>query len=185
VSTAAERIKEARDRDEAAAFTAPEGSENAPESEPDETEEAEEAETTPTEPAPEPAPEQPPTGLNAEQTAELEKATTAYYRRVAKVFHGELPPECSTCNGLGFDLSGGEAPPDFPTHDHYIGCDDCDGLGKVRTGSQVPHFDLADCPKCQGRGYLEKLPTPQAVPDQPAEYGTPAWMGNVPPNTGQ
>ena len=65
-----ERIKEAADRDEAAAFTAPEGSENEPETEPTETEEAEEAEAEPTEPAPEPEPAQPDTGLNAEQADE-------------------------------------------------------------------------------------------------------------------
>lgn len=184
MSTAAERIREAADRDEAKAFTAPEGSENAPEPEPDETEEAEETEAQPTEPAPEPEPPQPDTGLNAEQGAELEKAMTAYYRRVAKVFGGELPPECPACSGLGFDLTGGQGLPEFKTHEHYIGCDECDGLGKVQTGSQVPNFDLADCPHCQGRGFLEKLATPTAVPDQPAEYGTPSWMGNVPPNAG-
>lgn len=181
MGTAAERIREAAERDEAAAFTAPEGSETAPEPEPDETEEAEETEGQPTEPAPEPEPPQPDTGLSAEQADELEKATTAYYRRVAKVFKGELPPECPACSGLGFDLFGGASAPEFREHEHYIGCADCAGLGKVKTGSQVMGHDLADCPHCQGRGYLEKLPTPQAVPDQPAEYGTPAWMGNVPP----
>src|SRR5207247_1303529 len=121
------------------------------------------------------------TGLDAEQAVELEKATTAYYKRIAKVFGGELPPECPTCNGLAFDLTGGAGEPAFREHEQYKGCDECDGLGKVKTGSQVHGHDLADCPKCQGRGYLEKLPVPQAVPDQPEEYGTPAWMGTVPP----
>lgn len=181
MSTAAERIKEAAERDEAAAFTPPEGSETAPEPEPDETEEAEETETTPTEPAPEPEPAQPETGLSAEQAQELERATIAYNKRVGKVFGGELPPECPACNGLGFDLTYGAGAPQFQEHEHFIGCDECAGLGKVKTGSQVMGHDLADCPKCQGRGYLEKLPTPQAVPDQPEQYGTPTWMGTPQP----
>jgi hypothetical protein len=182
MSTAAERIKEAANRDEAAAFTPPEGAEDVPETEPTETEEAEEAEKEQAEPAPEPEPAQPDTGLNAEQTQELERATIAYNKRVAKAFGGELPPECPACMGLGFDLTGGSGLPEFQEHEHYIGCDECDGLGKVKTGSKVMGHDLADCPKCQGRGYLEKLVPVQAVPESPAEYGTPAWMGTVQPS---
>lgn len=34
-------------------------------------------------------------------------------------------------------------------------CDDCDGLGKVLTGSHVPTRDVKDCSRCKGAGWLQ------------------------------
>jgi hypothetical protein len=180
VSSPAERIAEAKARDE-------EGIEQG------DPEEIEQEESTPfeapeqpdTEPETQPEPEQPeqpaaPAGMSADQADELDKAYKAYAKRVAKALHGELPPDCRACGGLGFDLTGGQGEPEFQAHEKFRGCDDCKGLGKVATGSKVMGHDLADCPDCLGRGYLERLPAMTAVPDQPAEYGTPSWMGNVP-----
>lgn len=181
MSSTAERLKAAKDRDEAGieqeeSTDSPfEGPENPTEPEPEPTE------PTP-EPEPEPTPEPEAAGLSAEQALELEKATTAYMKRVEKAFGpGNVPPPCSHCEGLGFDLTGGEGPPEFAEHENYIACGECDGLGMVKTGSKVPGHDLTACPNCTGRGYLEKLAQVQAVPDQPPEYGTPQWMGNVQP----
>lgn len=56
-------------------------------------------------------------------------------------------------------------------------CDDCAGLGKVRTGSSVPRHEVADCDACKGKGYMgtrERLNTPP--PDAP-----PAVNGDAPP----
>jgi hypothetical protein len=202
VSTAAERIKEAADRDEAAAFTPPEGAEDVPETEPIETEEAEEAETETAEPAPEPEPAQPDTGLNAEQTQELERATIAYNKRVAKAFGGELPPECPACMGLGFDLTGGAGAPDYREASDKDVCDECDGFGGVRSGSKVPGQDIVRCERCKGAGYLVTRPVEirnqeqvapvvvqlaegnadggQATALKPGEPGWEPWMGNAP-----
>jgi hypothetical protein len=179
VSDTAERLKAAKERDE-------QGIEQ------DETEGATfeppepraETEPEPTEPEPEPEPEgdeeEEAAGLDAAQANDLEKATAAYFKRVEKVFGAEsVPPPCQHCGGLGFDLTGGAGEPDYAEHENYIECGDCRGFGHVKTGSKVPGHDLHDCPNCLGRGYLEKLPTPQLVPTEQPTHGTPAWMGDV------
>jgi hypothetical protein len=180
VSSPAERIAEAKARDE-------EGIEQG------DPEEIEQEESTPfeapephgPEPETQPEPEQPdepaaPEGMSADQADELDKAYKAYAKRVAKALHGELPPDCRACGGLGFDLTGGQGEPEFQAHEKFRGCDDCKGLGKVATGSKVMGHDLADCPNCQGRGYLEKLALVSQALDPQPEYGTPTWMGTVP-----
>jgi hypothetical protein len=159
-----------QDETEGATFEPPEPR---AETEPEPTE----PEPEPTEPEPEP---EPAGGLTAEQAAELEKAMAAYFKRVEKVFGADnAPPPCPTCEGLGFDLTGGTGQPDFQEHENYIECGDCRGFGHVKTGSKVPGHDLHDCPNCLGRGYLEKLPQPQLVPTEQPTHGTPAWMGDV------
>lgn len=37
-------------------------------------------------------------------------------------------------------------------------CDDCGGLGKVRTGSVVPQFETATCDGCAGKGFTPSRP---------------------------
>jgi hypothetical protein len=37
-------------------------------------------------------------------------------------------------------------------------CDDCRGLGKVRTGSTVPGQETASCDACKGKGYVGTRP---------------------------
>lgn len=179
MSDTAERLRAAKERDEAgieqdepeaAKFEAPEPQPGGPEPEPE------------PEPQPEPEPEPEPQAgtLSAEQVHELEKATTAYFKRAEKVFGpGNVPPSCPHCEGLGFDLTGGEPAAEFKSHEQYIECPECGGMGNVKTGSKVPGHDLHDCPKCVGRGYLEKLPALQEVKPEGEQYGTPAWMGNV------
>lgn len=180
MNTSAERIRDAVARDE-------EGIEQ-------EEEEAEEQEgehepppgatdpaQNPNEPETEPEQAAEPPPLEAEQAAKLDKAATTYIRAVERVFGaGNVPPQCPHCQGLGFDLTGGEPEPVLLGHENFIGCDECDGYGIVRTGSKVQGHDLHACPKCVGRGFLERLPGPVAVPEQgEPSYGTPAWMGNV------
>lgn len=154
------------------------------EQEPDngEQEAEQEAEETP-DATPDETPEQEPEGaLTVEQVADLERAQEQYLKRVERVLTPlPMPPVCTHCQGTGLDFGGGESPPDFQTHEQYRTCDSCGGLGQIRTGSRVHGHELLSCPACQGRGFLERLPQPAAVPDQQAAYGTPQWMGTAPP----
>lgn len=56
-------------------------------------------------------------------------------------------------------------------------CDNCGGLGKVRTGSSVPQFETAICDACAGKGYVGTRPrvnADQATAAAPlAENGAP------------
>lgn len=55
-------------------------------------------------------------------------------------------------------------------------CDDCRGLGKVRTGSTVPGRETITCDACGGKGYVNSRPrlnTPDAAAEAPpAENGS-------------
>ena len=42
---------------------------------------------------------------------------------------------------------------------HARGCNACDGLGNVLSGSRVPGNEVITCPTCQGRGYLAEATT--------------------------
>jgi hypothetical protein len=179
VSTAAERIAEARARDE-------EGIDQEAEEEEATPFEAPESAPEPGEPEPEPPPEpeqpeQPtaPGGMSAEQTAELEKAWIAYQKRVAKSLGGELPPECSHCNGLGFDLTYGAGAPEYRTASDKDVCDECDGLGGVLSGSKVPGQDVVRCERCKGAGYLITRPVHVANEAQVAPVVVQLAEGNA------
>lgn len=49
-----------------------------------------------------------------------------------------------------------------PSHTHRT-CEECEGKGKVATGSQVPGHETILCPDCGGRGYVGP-PAPAAAP---------------------
>jgi hypothetical protein len=203
VSTPAERLADAKARDEegieqeaeqeeSTPFEAPEPREPEPDAEPD-------AEPEPEQPEPPAAPG----GLNAEQMVEVEKATSAYYKRIAKAFGGELPPECRECNGLGFDLTGGKGKPEYRAASDKDVCDECDGLGGVLSGSKVPGQEVVRCERCKGAGYLVTREVTISNPEQvapvvvalatgnadggqvaalkPGDPGYEPWMGGTPP----
>lgn len=120
-----------------------------------------------------------------EQIGELDKARDAYERKVRKIVGPEAPLEvCATCEGLGFDLTGGPTGEELRTHADYIGCDDCAGLGVVLTGSKVAGSEVATCPGCGGRGFLSRIEREHANGGEPSsstaepEYGRPAWLGD-------
>lgn len=158
---------------------------------PDEEEAAEQEETpfqapegVPTE-EPQPQPTTP--GLTPEQTVELEKATTAYLKRVDKAFGGQSPPPCPHCNGLGFDLFGDQPAPELRQHERFQTCEACGGEGDVLTGSKVETARVLPCPSCKGNGYIDKeaQPTMPQIALAPPAYApeheaiAPAWMGNA------
>jgi len=152
--------------------------------EPDEEEAGEEE---PAEPPAEPETEteaaEPPLpegALSAEQLGELDKAQTLYEKRVHRILGKDnAPPPCPRCAGTGFDFQGESPRPVLKVHDKFHGCVDCDGFGYVLTGSKRPELEQAECPTCQGRGFVEKLYDVRPPVIDEAQYGTPSWMGNA------
>lgn len=132
--------------------------------------------------------EVPKTAEELEQLAtleELEKAREAYERKVRKIVGPEAPlVACATCDGLGFDLTGGAAEADYHEHPDYQACAACAGFGAVRTGSKVAELELQPCPTCGGRGYLKRIEREHANGGEPIdharepEYGLEPWMGD-------
>lgn len=53
---------------------------------------------------------------------------------------------CPMCGGIGTLATD---PPDDPNRTR---CRDCDGWGKVYTGSRVPGYEVKDCLTCNGEG---------------------------------
>lgn len=91
---------------------------------------------------------------------------------------------------VGFMLPGALV---YNTHEKFRRCSTCNGRGEVLTGSLADGKQTADCPRCGGRGYLEKLDDEPAgeeqgatngtgAADPDAGYGVPTWMGD--PNIG-
>ena len=124
---------------------------------------------------------------------QLERSLANFKKALVKLFGDDEPlEEIPQPGALGFMMPGYTA---HRTHENFIRCDTCNGHGKVLTGSLAGENALANCPRCAGRGYLEKMvqpQQPQTVPvvtgptafvTQPLsngadEYGVPAWMGN-------
>lgn len=211
MSEQAARIKAAVERD-AAAAEEPEPSTEpaAPEESNPPTDPAVEPGTEPTEvpdtpepeaPAEEPGeqtqPEPPPAApeptpdsgqllgaADAGQVEELEKAQTTYLRKVEKVIGSDaMPPLCEHCQGTGLDFTGGAPEPEFRPSPDRERCPDCDGWGKVTTGSRVLTEEVLPCPTCQGAGHRVILPAPPVLQPTTAAAAAPvppgaAWMGN-------
>jgi hypothetical protein len=57
-------------------------------------------------------------------------------------------------------------------------CDDCRGLGKVRTGSLVPGKETSTCDACRGRGWVGSRPR---LNEQPAEPDGTEVANGAPP----
>lgn len=135
---------------------------------------------TPSEPAP-----GPPAALgaeNTEQVVELEKAQTTYLRKVEKIIGTQaMPPLCPACEGTGLDFTGGEPEPELKASPDRERCPDCDGWGKVVTGSRVPTEEVLPCPTCQGAGHrvvLHVPPLPAAPATATAAVVGQSWMGD-------
>lgn len=123
--------------------------------------------------------------LGADSTGEveqLEKVQTRYLRAVEKVLGPvRMPPLCPACEGTGLDFTGGQGEPEFAESPDRERCPDCDGWGKVRTGSRVPTEDVLPCPTCQGAGHRVKLtvqPAPANNGEQTATGSGQSWLGD-------
>jgi rubrerythrin len=154
---------------------------------PEEPGEAEEGEEEPTEPTEEPAEQEQPSGaahdLKAAQRQrdQLDREDMRHRERLSAIL-GEDANKLLQCPMCAHFFSGWLPPPaelplppeneqliraflgmpdlsnfhDDPAHDT---CPDCDGLGRVRTGSKVPGYEVMDCGRCVGKGWVGKALT--------------------------
>jgi hypothetical protein len=49
---------------------------------------------------------------------------------------------------------------DYKQAEDFMPCPKCDGNGRVRTGSKVQNYEIAECPRCFAKGYI---PSPVAL----------------------
>lgn len=143
-----------------------------PEAEPDEQPEAD---------------EEPEAKSDEQRVAELDALMAGFEAGLRDVFGIEEELQPVPMDGaVGYMLPGALVLKD---HEHYRRCATCNGHGQVLTGSLADGKQTADCPRCSGRGYLERLPESQqqTVPtngngdgevDPDAGFGVPAWMGD-------
>ena len=148
------------------------------------------------EPEPEPEPDEPearrqqiPSSSDAADAffKEMESAGRAYGKRVAKAMEDEdfgFAP-CPLCNdpfpGVRIPRMPGEenvavirqviglpALENFAPSATERQCDDCRGLGKVRTGSSVQGRESIQCDACSGKGYVASRPRQNTSDELPA-----------------
>lgn len=62
-----------------------------------------------------------------------------------------------------FTTLGVIEPKEYQHFESYQRCEDCEGLGSVKTGSRVPGFDVVACPTCAQKGYIMAAPLPLPV----------------------
>lgn len=149
---------------------------------------------------PEPEPAEPPSDVAAEQAfVKLDKAAQNYGKAVMKAVDGSpvAPDKCPCCSipGLVFPYN----PEDIDDYDRklavdaYFGapevkyrkdttrveCPDCDGHGRVLTGSKHVNHLTDNCMTCAGQGYVAATST---AATQPPLYSIPTGNPIGPPN---
>lgn len=84
---------------------------------------------------------------------------------------------CPMCDGVG-ELT--YEPPQDPNAER---CADCDGWGKVYTGSRVPGYEVEDCRSCKGEGRVREpvaeyaaIAAPAKAAEFPGQLGA-LWDG--------
>lgn len=73
-------------------------------------------------------------------------------------FAGRVPAEIQDAVRMFFGLAREQ---DYAQSRIHRTCGQCDGKGKVATGSRVPEYQHAPCPDCQGRGFVGPQETAQ------------------------
>jgi len=77
-------------------------------------------------------------------------------------------------------LLGQSAPVELREADDAEGCDKCNALGEVLTGSRKPGQETKPCTACTGTGWRTKAQQLQAVPTPTIYTGTGTTLGNGP-----
>jgi hypothetical protein len=169
VTDAAERLREAKARDEAAAD--------------EETTETEEEEATEAEEQPQPQTPQPTEKQIDKAFEAAAKSAERQGEKVAKLLglteDGVLP--CPCCDVPGYVFAGraplegdrllavkaviGEDDVRQYRHDpNAVECENCNGLGKLLRPTKVPDQQLAVCSVCTGYGWHSPMQQPQQPP---------------------
>lgn len=93
--------------------------------------------------------------------------------------HAERPRplqvECSQCGHMNLLTPDTSVYP-LVQSSSFTFCDECQGMGSVYTGSAVMMHMTAECPKCNGRGYLSAN-TMAAPAPLPSVSESPPWAG--------
>lgn len=145
------------------------------------------------EPADEPADELAVDERSDEARAEeLGLVVDAFEVALRELLGADLPLDPVPLDGaIGFMVPGAL---ELKAHEKFRRCSVCNGHGQVLTGSLADSKQTADCPRCSGRGYLEKMEVEASdaeqgaanssgAADPDAGYGVPKWMGD--PAVGQ
>lgn len=138
------------------------------------------------------ADEEPEAKSDEQRVKELDVLMAGFEAGLRDVFgiEGELQ-QVPMDGAIGYMLPGAL---DLKEHEKYRRCSTCNGHGQVLTGSLADGKQTADCPRCAGRGYLERMEDVQQSTgeangngtgegDPDAGFGVPAWMGD--PSLGQ
>jgi hypothetical protein len=93
--------------------------------------------------------------------------------------HSERPKplqvECSQCGHMNLLTPDTSVYP-LVQSSSFTFCDECEGMGNVYTGSAVMMHMTAECPKCNGRGYLNTNTMAAPAPLPPVS-DSPPWPG--------
>ena len=113
--------------------------------------------------------------------AELQVACDEHHDRVHMIMgpfvDGFVP--CEACNGIGLGYPT-PAGPKFADAPQTVACNVCNGLGELKTGSSRQGFELIQCSRCNGRGYVgpDNVPTTSSPQATVETYPVGADTGN-------
>lgn len=104
----------------------------------------------------------------------LEREKDRHTKRVLEITEGDVPLyPCAVCGDtlfVGFTLEPHVSDANAPESARHEACPDCQGHGRVQSGSVRPEYAVIDCPSCSGWGYTTRItpvPTLAAAPPQP------------------
>jgi hypothetical protein len=132
------------------------------------------------------APVEPQAKSDKQLADELGRVVGTFEAELCTIFGVEPPLVDVPMQGaIGYMLPGAL---ELKANDKFRCCLVCNGHGQVLTGSLANEQQTANCPRCGGRGYLERLANhspPTTTQNEPAAavsdddaFGVPSWMGD-------
>lgn len=126
-----------------------------------------------------------------DKTDKLERENERHYKRIVDIMGDDADAlvACELCFPMTPGFRWDAAPPEeqaarvrvalglpdltnYPPSSTERTCDDCRGLGKVRTGSSVAGHEAGTCDACGGKGYVPTRPRLNTeTPDDTPELG--------------
>jgi hypothetical protein len=90
------------------------------------------------------------------------------------VFHPQVRPLDEEQAQFARVLLGDPIEPAFVQDLLSHACEDCEGWGRVKTGSKVAGRTVIDCPRCKGAGFISQRPPDEIRPTSVNGGGEPA-----------